>query len=171
MHQAASGKFIGNKIYQNTKSGVWITGQATPIFRENFIFQGLSNGICIHTGGQGLIENNDIYENTAANVVIREQASNPVIRGNRIRNGCAEGVHVHNHGRGIIADNQICANTLAGVFVTTDGKPEISNNRIFDGKQVCRRISDLNNTYHASFLKISRKFEISEFQDFLNLEV
>ncbi len=65
----------------------------------------LSRGVYYREGGTGLLEGNEIYENSMAGVAIAT-GSNPIVRANVIRDGLASGIYVCDGGRGVFEDNQ-----------------------------------------------------------------
>lgn len=101
-------------------AGVWIKTDSNPTLRRNKIHDGRDGGICIFNGGRGssrcthpcasrlgtstpflflgLLEENDIFRNAQAGVLISTN-SHPVLRKNRIFDGFAAGEsRLHNNG-------------------------------------------------------------------------
>ena len=103
-----------NEIFDNAMAGVWIKTDSNPTLRRNKIHDGRDGGICIFNGGRGttisvyfilypfsgfeavidlflgLLEENDIFRNAQAGVLISTN-SHPVLRKNRIFDGFAAG--------------------------------------------------------------------------------
>ena len=49
--------------------GVAIIADSNPTLRRNLIYRCMENGIWIHSGGQGVLEDNEIFENRRADIV------------------------------------------------------------------------------------------------------
>lgn len=100
-------------------AGVWIKTDSNPTLRRNKIHDGRDGGICIFNGGRGawawpytggprllltlalcagLLEENDIFRNAQAGVLISTN-SHPILRKNRIFDGFAAGEPSHGHVR------------------------------------------------------------------------
>lgn len=111
--RAGLGFIEDNEIFDNAMAGVWIKTDSNPTLRRNKIHDGRDGGICIFNGGRGawarlhasalppppaneavcagLLEENDIFRNAQAGVLISTN-SHPVLRKNRIFDGFAAGV-------------------------------------------------------------------------------
>ena len=53
-----------NDIYSNALAGVWIKTDSNPTLRRNKIYNGKEGGVCIFNSGRGVLEENDIFNNT-----------------------------------------------------------------------------------------------------------
>ena len=53
-----------NDIYGNALAGVWIKTDSNPTLRRNKIYNGKEGGVCIFNSGRGLLEDNDIFNNS-----------------------------------------------------------------------------------------------------------
>ncbi|MBZ3891334.1 F-box only protein 11 [Sciurus carolinensis] len=127
VHEKGRGQFIENKIYANNFAGVWITSNSDPTIRGNSIFNGNQGGVYIFGDGRGLIEGNDIYglleendifRNAQAGVLISTN-SHPVLRKNRIFDGFAAGIEITNHATATLEGNQIFNNRFGGLFLAS----------------------------------------------------
>lgn len=119
--RAGLGFIEDNEIFDNAMAGVWIKTDSNPTLRRNKIHDGRDGGICIFNGGRGactphaaggprlpltlalcagLLEENDIFRNAQAGVLISTN-SHPVLRKNRIFDGFAAGGP--SRGRGVWA--------------------------------------------------------------------
>jgi parallel beta-helix repeat protein len=112
---------------------VAIHGGADPRLRGNRIHDGKEAGVFVYEGGQGTLEDNEIFGNASAGVAIGK-GGNPTVRRNRIHDGKASGVFVYEGGQGTVEDNDIFGNALAGVEISEGGNPTVRRNRIHDGK-------------------------------------
>ena len=53
-----------NDIYSNALAGVWIKTDSNPTLKRNKIYNGKEGGVCIFNSGRGVLEENDIFDNT-----------------------------------------------------------------------------------------------------------
>lgn len=65
---------------------------------------------------QGVLEENDIFRNAQAGVLISTQ-SHPVLRRNRIFDGLAAGVEITNNATATLEHNQIFNNRFGGMMI------------------------------------------------------
>ncbi len=100
--------------------------------QRNRIHDGQTIGVRIYEGGQGTLQENDIFGNAGPGVEIAEE-SDPVLRANRIHDGQSTGVLIRSEGRGTLEENEISGNTRAGVEITSGAGPVLRRNRIHDG--------------------------------------
>ena len=73
---------------------------SNPLIRRNRIWGGQNGGILVYNGGLGMIEDNEIFDNSMAGVWIKTD-SNPVLRHNRIYDSRDGGLCIFNGGKGI----------------------------------------------------------------------
>lgn len=154
-------------------AGVWIKTDSNPTLRRNKIHDGRDGGICIFNGGRGplappgdplaavrtarvlvltniplccagLLEENDIFRNAQAGVLISTN-SHPILRKNRIFDGFAagrparqmdtsvekliamltvgfvspSGIEITNHATATLEGNQIFNNRFGGLFLAS----------------------------------------------------
>src|SRR5262249_48752198 len=81
-----------------------------------------------YEGGQGIIEDNDIFGNAYSGLQIRSEA-NPIVIRNRIHDNKQSGVYVNDGGQGTVENNDIFGN-VNGVSSRSGGKPIVRSNRI-----------------------------------------
>jgi parallel beta-helix repeat protein len=98
-------------VANTSGDGIIVESSADPHIKGCSIHNSLSRGVYYREGGAGLLEQNEIYENSMAGVAIAT-GSNPIIRGNIIRDGLASGIYVCDGGRGIFEENQTYGNML-----------------------------------------------------------
>lgn len=119
-----------------------VHNNATPIVIGNRIHDSnVGGGVLIYDRGQGLLENNDIFDNAHSGITIETEAK-PVLRRNRIHDNRRSGVHIYQGGQGLLEDNDIFGNNQAGVEIKTNGNPTLIGNRIYEGKQTGILVSD-----------------------------
>jgi len=111
-----------------------IHDNANPIIRHNRIHKSRQSGILVFDSGKGILEYNEIYENTYAGIEIKK-FGNPVLRHNIIRDGKQNGILVYDRGRGTFEDNDIFGNEFPNIAISLNGNPNFRNNKIHDGKQ------------------------------------
>lgn len=107
---------------------------AAPWVRRNRIHDGKQSGIFVYEQGRGTFEDNEVYGNTKAGIVVTE-GGDPVVRRNRIHDGKASGIFIYEQGRGTFEDNEVFVNALDGVVVKGGGDPVVRRNRIHHGNQ------------------------------------
>lgn len=129
-------------------AGVWIKTDSNPTLKRNKIFDGRDGGICIFNGGKGkvylekwtflrgslfelrliffffsgILEENDIFRNAQAGVLISTQ-SIPILRRNRIFDGHAAGVEITNNATATLECNQIFNNRFGGLCLASGVEP------------------------------------------------
>ncbi len=109
---------------------VTISNRANPRLLANVITDGQTSGVLIYERGRGILEDNQIYNNTGDGVAISTRAR-PVLRYNRIFRNGQEGVAFVEHGQGQLEENEIYENQHNGIQIASNSKPEIRNNRIY----------------------------------------
>jgi F-box protein 11 len=80
--------------------------------------------------GQGVIEDNEVFENALAGVWIKKE-STPTLKRNKIHHGYECGICVFENGQGHIEDNDIFCNGTIGVLINSGSKPTLKANRIY----------------------------------------
>lgn len=70
----------------------------------------------------GVLEENDIFRNAQAGVLISTQ-SHPMLRRNRIFDGFAAGVEITNNATATLEDNQIFNNRFGGLCLASGVQP------------------------------------------------
>ncbi|MHB8118067.1 MAG: right-handed parallel beta-helix repeat-containing protein [Methanothrix sp.] len=124
----------GCDITSEGSACISIHDNANPIIRHNRIHKSSQSGILIFNRGMGILEYNEIYENTYAGIEIKK-FGNPVLRHNIIRDGKQNGVLVYDSGRGTFENNDIFGNEFPQIAIFINGNPYFRNNKIHDGKQ------------------------------------
>ena len=76
----------------------------------------------ILTAFQGILEENDIFRNAQAGVLISTQ-SHPILRRNRIFDGLAAGVEITNNATATLEENQIFNNRFGGLCLASGVQP------------------------------------------------
>lgn len=114
-------------------------------------------GVLVCDHARGLVEDNDISDNSRAGVAILS-GGNPIVRLNSIHHGKDSGVLVSEKGRGHIEHNEIFANLRAGVAILREGAPVVARNKIFNGRDsgvlVCEQGmgSVVDNDIYSNFM-------------------
>jgi parallel beta-helix repeat protein len=120
----------GCRIDSASLAGIAIHGSgADPIIRNNHIRRCQQSGLIVFDEGRGTLEENDIADNRAWGVVVRD-AGNPLLRGNRIHDNEYGGVGVERGGLGRLEDNDIAANRREGVLISGRANPVLRRNTI-----------------------------------------
>ena len=113
---------------------------ADPLLRRNTIHNN-KNGVIVTENGQGSLEDNDIFENSDADVEI-SKGGNPSLKRNRIHDGKGDSIQVLDNGQGILEGNDIFGHDSPQVVIQTGGNPTLRRNRIHDGKSNGVIVSD-----------------------------
>lgn len=71
--------------------------------------------MCIFNRGRGVLEDNDVYRNAQAGVLISTE-SNPVLRRNRIFEGRAAGIEITNGATATLEYNWLYMNRYGGGY-------------------------------------------------------
>eukprot|EP01090_Pellita_catalonica_P015140 TRINITY_DN401_c0_g1_i3.p1 TRINITY_DN401_c0_g1~~TRINITY_DN401_c0_g1_i3.p1 ORF type:complete len:457 (-),score=54.79 TRINITY_DN401_c0_g1_i3:132-1502(-) len=122
------------EIVSQSLACVAVTGnKASPVLRCNTIHDSASVGVIFFDYGEGVLENNDIFNIGLSGVEIGKRA-NPTLVGNSIHHCNSAGVVV-NGGKGVLESNNIYANCRSGIKIKGGGNPIIRHNNIHDGKQ------------------------------------
>ncbi|MGD9566297.1 MAG: right-handed parallel beta-helix repeat-containing protein, partial [Methanothrix sp.] len=106
---------------------------ANPLLKHNSIHGSAQCGVFIFDNARGILEDNDIFDNSFSGIEIKNFA-NPILRLNRIRDGKQGGILVHKDGLGIFENNEIFKN-IAGIEIRDGGNPNIRYNKIYNNKE------------------------------------
>jgi parallel beta-helix repeat protein len=109
-------------------AGLAIRKGGDPVVRRNRIHDNKGTGVSCNDGGNGTLEDNEVFVNGEFGITITG-AANPTLRRNRIYACKQFGVAVTNGGKGALEDNSIFANRW-GIVVLSDGSPVVRRNRI-----------------------------------------
>uniref|UniRef100_UPI0040579F92 right-handed parallel beta-helix repeat-containing protein n=1 Tax=Candidatus Electronema sp. TaxID=2698783 RepID=UPI0040579F92 len=99
---------------------VVISGSANSLLRRNLIHDGV-NGVLVGYGGQGTLEENEIFANEGSGVVIMP-SSNATLRCNCISQNRDWGIFVWDKGGGIFEDNDLRGNTKGALAIAPDSE-------------------------------------------------
>ena len=124
----------GCDITSQGSSCVGIHHGGDPILKGNRIHGSTQGGVFVFDNGKGILEDNEIYENSFSGIEIKN-FGNPILHHNIIRKGRQGGVLVHNNGQGIFKNNDI-SNNIAGVEIRDGGNPTLRNNKIYDNVEM-----------------------------------
>jgi parallel beta-helix repeat protein len=83
--------------------------EADPIVRRNRIHENKEAGFGVYEKGRGTIENNEIFANERAGLIVDSGAA-PVVRNNRVNKNGYEAVWVGEGGAGVYEDNDLREN-------------------------------------------------------------
>lgn len=109
---------------QNATSRVIIKIQDISAYNEGTIFLG---GINVRWCVTGILEENEIFRNAQAGVLISTQ-SHPLLRNNRIYDGFAAGVEITNNATATLENNQIFNNRFGGLCLASGVHPTVKSN-------------------------------------------
>ena len=102
--------------------------------QDSRIHNSQKGGVWFDEGGQGLLENNDIFANVYSGVLISTE-SNPTLHNNKIHDNKQSGVYVYEKGLGTFESNYIFANAYNGIGIKNEGNPTLINNIIYNNKK------------------------------------
>ncbi|CCW60992.1 unnamed protein product [Phytomonas sp. EM1] len=130
------GTVYKNAILHNG-DGIVLELDADPQVEWNRIKMNLKVGILARNNALGNFVQNDISENTQANVVVSDGAF-PVLRHNTISKGLQGGVVVHSEGIGLFEKNHLSENSVANVIVVgPHSEPSFVSNMINSAPSGC----------------------------------
>ena len=86
----------------------------------------------------GVLEENDIFRNTQAGVLISNQ-SNPVLRRNRIFDGQAAGIESTNNATATLEANKVFNNKFGGLCLASGVKPVLKENRVYGNLDIVKK--------------------------------
>ncbi len=119
-----------NEIRDRKKSVVFGYKNFQGILKEHEIFgsalSGATNqvGVLVSKNGQGILEDNHIYENDFAGVEIIN-GGKLTIRHNRINRNGLEAIRIYNGSGGVIEDNDLSDNGTGPWFISDDSKSKV----------------------------------------------
>lgn len=87
---------------------------------------------------KGILEENDIFRNAQAGVLISTQ-SHPILRRNRIFDGLAAGVEITNNATATLEFNQIFNNRFGGLCLASGVQPIVRGNKIFNNQDAVEK--------------------------------
>ena len=121
----------GCRIESASLAGIAIHGGgADPIVRNNQIRRCRQSGIVVFDSARGTIEENNVHDNDAWGIVIRD-GSSPLLRGNQIHDNGHGGVCCERSGLGRVEDNAIFDNRREGVVIQSHANPQLRQNTIY----------------------------------------
>jgi F-box protein 11 len=101
---------------------------SNPTVRRNRIHDGKVGGVLVHTNGQGILEDNDIFANAGAGVEIKK-GGNPTLRRNRISKNGVQAIRVHRGGQGVFEDNDLRGNDKGAWDISPDCEDKVKRVR------------------------------------------
>jgi len=132
-----AGAFTLERCDVSSQSGACIAvhGAGTcPTIRRCTIHGGKQAGVYLFDGAEGLLEDNDIFQNEYAGVLLTRR-SNPTLRRNTIRDGRETGVFICHDSTGTLDTNVVRGNRGSGIVVKGGGCPTVIHNTISDNRQ------------------------------------
>lgn len=160
------------RIAYNNLAGISVSEKASPIIRDNKIYENMNQGILVVSRSSAEIESNEIYKNIKANIAFGGfYAEKTKIIKNKIYGSRSEGIFLIKGSGGLITENEIYENNDG--LIISNSKPEISYNRIYNNLRTGVILNDkslvrlIGNTIHDNqFLGLFIKEESGG--DFLN---
>lgn len=98
----------------------------------------------------GVLEENDIFRNAQAGVLISTQ-SQPILRRNRIFDGLAAGVEITNNATATLEFNQIFNNRFGGLCLASGVQPTTRGKYLLSGRCVFSEEENKSIKYRALF--------------------
>eukprot|EP01059_Diplonema_ambulator_P013867 TRINITY_DN2455_c0_g4_i1.p1 TRINITY_DN2455_c0_g4~~TRINITY_DN2455_c0_g4_i1.p1 ORF type:complete len:737 (+),score=314.28 TRINITY_DN2455_c0_g4_i1:85-2295(+) len=127
-------KMHGCDLSSHGGACITIHKTAEPHIHHCQIHDGAQAGVYVFDGAKGLLEHNDIFNNTYAAVLLKRGAQ-PTVKENKIHNGRDTGVFICHDSKGTVTNNEIYDNGGSGIVVKAGGAPLIANNKIHSNKQ------------------------------------
>lgn len=115
--------------------GIWVVGAKSKITAQDCQITARKHAsIAIRNGGQGSIENCDIFETVAPGVEIADAPSTATLRDCRLHDGKSLGVHISSGAQALIKGCDIFANASVQVQIShLNSKATIQGGQIHDG--------------------------------------
>lgn len=141
------------RIAYNNLAGIHVSDKASPVIKENKIFENMNQGILVVSESSAFIENNEVFKNIKANIAFGGyHAEKTRIVGNKIWGSRNEGIFLIKGVGGVISKNEIYDNNDGLIIISS--KPEISYNNIYNNIRTGALITDksivklIGNTIH-----------------------
>ena len=96
-----------------------------PVVRRNRIHDGNASGVSVYDQGRGTLEDNDIFANAYAGVMI-ESGGDPVLRRNRITQNVYQAICARQGGGGTFEDNDLRGNEGGPWYVTGECESKVT---------------------------------------------
>jgi nitrous oxidase accessory protein NosD/actin-like ATPase involved in cell morphogenesis len=118
--------------------GVSIWGpEGKAVMHRCFISVGKNAGIAINNGGQGIIEDCDLFESADAGIHVRDKNSFACLRRCRISHGESVGISISSAGQATIEACDISGNGSSGIQICDVGSSAtIRQSRIHEGRKM-----------------------------------
>ncbi|MBM0741023.1 DUF1565 domain-containing protein [Phormidium sp. CLA17] len=127
-----------NRFVGSDREGVFASGTATPMIRNNLFEQNGGNGISFTRDSGGTMEGNTVRYN-GFGVSISDRATPNLIRNQVSQN--KDGMVINGDSRPMLTSNKITDNGRDGIVVTNNASPTLRQNSFSDNEQF-----DLHNT-------------------------
>jgi len=118
---------VDNDIFENDRCGVKIEDSNLTL-RYNRIHNNREDGVYVYDNGQGMLEDNNIFDNAHDGVEIKT-GSNLTLRHNRINRNGYHAVRVYDGGAGTIEDNDLSGNAQGVWDISADSEPNVKRAR------------------------------------------
>ncbi|KAG8345766.1 Periplasmic copper binding protein (NosD) Right handed beta helix region [Trypanosoma vivax] len=129
------GTFVENFVAHSSACNVLIKEGSIPVMRKNKIKGGAAGGLVVVAEGFGVMEYNDISENSSANVVVSGRYSDPVFTHNSITNSFSGGgVVCARDSSAKFVRNVISQNKQYGMCIIDNAAPLVADNMVSQEK-------------------------------------
>ncbi len=155
----SSSPTVANCTFINSqREGVFITGNANPVIKDNIFTQNSANGISITNNSSGEIRGNSCFQ-TGFGIAISDRAT-PILLNNKIHENLS-GVVVSGDARPILRENVCEQNIQDGLTVVANALPDIGNNNS-PGNNIFRSNGqfDIQNASINKLISIDNQVEI-----------
>ncbi len=119
----SSSPVVANCTFINSqREGVFVSGNANPVIKDNIFTQNSANGISLTKNSQGEIQGNSCF-NTGFGIAISDNAT-PILIDNKIYEN-RSGIVVSGNARPFLRENLCERNTQDGLTVVSNALPDI----------------------------------------------
>ena len=120
--ESTSPAVIDSTLTESGHDGISVTGNGSPLIRNNFFYQNGANGITIYGTSRAEVREN-IFEQTGFAINVNQKAT-PLLVGNRITQN-KDGIVVQAKAQPILRNNSVEGNTRDGLVAIAQSRPDL----------------------------------------------
>jgi len=131
----ASGVIEDSDCWRNPESGIQISGKSEVAVRRTKSHGNQLNAIFVGTGGDGTIEDCELWDGGKNYPLIAAQASKATIRRCRVHDSKADGILYLDQANGVIEDSECWKNSGTGISIQTQSEVSVRGSKSHDNSQ------------------------------------
>ena len=112
--------------------GIYLYENAAGVIEENEIFENSTNGIGLNFGADPVVRNNRILKNKWSGISVNK--SNGIFEENEVFENGSNGISIYSEADPLVCNNQILKNTDHGIWIYNMGCGTIEKNEIFENE-------------------------------------